>query len=67
MRYAWDLQHQYLRESGLERGPEGAFTRWLLHRLRLWDRSSAAGVDVIVANSGYIAERSARPGAATAW
>jgi glycosyltransferase involved in cell wall biosynthesis len=57
MRYAWDLQHQYLRESGLDRGLKGAFTRWLLHRLRLWDRSSAAGVDVIVANSGYIAER----------
>jgi glycosyltransferase involved in cell wall biosynthesis len=57
MRYAWDLQHQYLRESGLERGLKGAATRWLLHRLRHWDRSAAAGVDVLVANSGYIAER----------
>lgn len=57
MRYAWDLQHQYLREAGLERGLKGAYTRWLLHRLRLWDRASAAGVDVIVGNSAYIAER----------
>ena len=57
MRYAWDLQHQYLREAGLERGPKGAYTRWLLHRLRHWDRSAAAGVDVLIANSGYIAER----------
>ena len=57
MRYAWDLQHQYLRQSGIERGPKGALTRWLLHRLRLWDRSSAAGVDSLVANSGYIADR----------
>lgn len=57
MRYAWDLQHQYLRQSGLERGPKGALTRWLLHRLRIWDRASAAGVDVLVANSAYIAER----------
>ncbi len=57
MRYAWDLQHQYLRQSGMERGPKGALTRLLLHRLRMWDRSSAAGVDVLVANSAYIAER----------
>jgi glycosyltransferase involved in cell wall biosynthesis len=57
MRYAWDLQHQYLRQAGLDRGLKGAFTRWLLHRLRAWDRASAAGVDVLVANSAYIAER----------
>jgi glycosyltransferase involved in cell wall biosynthesis len=57
MRYAWDLQHQYLRESGLERGVKGAMTRWMLHKLRVWDRASAAGVDVLVANSSYIAER----------
>lgn len=57
MRYAWDLQHQYLRQAGLERGLRGAFTRWLLHRMRAWDRASAAGVDVLVANSTYIAER----------
>ncbi len=57
MRYAWDLQHQYLREAGMERGLKGAYTRWLLHRMRLWDRASAAGVDVVVANSTYIADR----------
>ncbi len=57
MRYAWDLQHQYLRQSGMERGVKGALTRMMLHRLRMWDRSSAAGVDVLVANSSYIAER----------
>ncbi|WP_431283246.1 glycosyltransferase [Humitalea sp. 24SJ18S-53] len=57
MRYAWDLQAQYLREAGLETGLKGAYTRWLLHKLRIWDRGSAAGVDVLVANSAYIAER----------
>lgn len=57
MRYAYDLQHQYLRESGNDRGLKGAITRWMLHRLRIWDRSSAAGVDVLVGNSSYIAER----------
>jgi glycosyltransferase involved in cell wall biosynthesis len=57
MRYAWDLQAQYLRNSGLERGLKSTLVRWLLHRLRLWDRVSADGVDVFVANSNYIAGR----------
>ena len=57
MRYAWDMQAQYLRESGMETGLKGAYARWQLHKLRHWTRSAAAGVDVLVANSGYIAER----------
>lgn len=57
MRYAWDLQHQYLREAGLTRGLQGAYTRWLLHRMRLWDRTSALNPDIVLANSSYIAER----------
>lgn len=57
MRYAWDLQHQYLRQAGLERGPMSLYTRWLFHRMRLWDHATADRVDAIVANSRYIAER----------
>jgi glycosyltransferase involved in cell wall biosynthesis len=57
MRYAWDLQAQYLRQSGLDHGLKGIYTRWLLHQLRSWDVSSANGVDVFVANSHYIADR----------
>jgi len=57
MRYAWDLQHQYLRQAGLDRGAKGAATRWLLSRLRAWDHASAARPDAILANSSYIAER----------
>ncbi len=57
MRYAWDLQHQYLRESGMDRGLKGAATRWLLGRLRAWDHASSARPDVILANSAWIAER----------
>lgn len=56
-RYAWDLQHQYLRESGLERGVKGALARVLLHRLRLWDARTANGVDGFMANSRFIARR----------
>jgi glycosyltransferase involved in cell wall biosynthesis len=57
MRYAWDLQFVYLREERLERGLRSFALRWLLHRLRLWDRRSAAGVDRFVANSRFIARR----------
>jgi glycosyltransferase involved in cell wall biosynthesis len=57
MRYAWDLQHEYLRHSGMDRGVKGALVRWMLHRLRAWDQASAARVDVVVANSSYVAER----------
>lgn len=57
IRYAWDMQHQYLRESGLYRGPTGAAARWMLHRMRQWDARTANGVDSIVANSRYVARR----------
>jgi glycosyltransferase involved in cell wall biosynthesis len=57
MRYAWDLQGQYLRETGTETGLKGLYVRWLLHRLRIWDSRTAAGVDVFIANSSYIARR----------
>ncbi|MBX2863558.1 MAG: glycosyltransferase family 4 protein [Leptolyngbyaceae cyanobacterium MAG.088] len=57
IRYAWDLQHQYLKQAGLERGPKGAITRLILHYLRLWDTTSANRVDRFVANSRFIAKR----------
>lgn len=57
IRYAWDLQHQYLAQSGLNRGFKSALVRYLLHRIRLWDARTANGVDVFVANSQYIARR----------
>ncbi len=57
MRYAWDQQHQYLRQSRTDRGLKGAYVRWLLSRLRQWDARTANGVDVFIANSHYIARR----------
>ncbi len=57
IRYAWDLQHQYLQQAGLERGPKGALTRLILHYLRLWDTTSANRVDRFVANSQFVAKR----------
>ncbi|HBM3142268.1 glycosyltransferase family 4 protein [Klebsiella pasteurii] len=57
IRYAWDLQHQYLRESGLNRGLKGILAKWILHKIRLWDVRTANGVDFFVANSKFIARR----------
>lgn len=57
IRYAWDLQHQYLRESGLDRGLKGWVAKWMLHRIRMWDVRTANGVDRFIADSGFIARR----------
>lgn len=57
IRYAWDLQHQYLKESGLEKGIKGWIARYVLHKIRLWDSRTANGVDHFTANSGFIARR----------
>jgi glycosyltransferase involved in cell wall biosynthesis len=56
-RYAWDLQNQYLRQSGLDRGLLGWIARRTLHRLRLADLRASAGVDHYIAISHYIARR----------
>lgn len=57
IRYAWDLQHQYLREAGLGKGLKGWLAKWILHKIRLWDYRTAHGVDHFVANSQFIARR----------
>jgi glycosyltransferase involved in cell wall biosynthesis len=57
IRYAWDLQHQYLNESGLARGIKGWIAKAILHYMRMWDLRTANGVDHFVANSDFIARR----------
>ncbi|MDO7908396.1 glycosyltransferase family 4 protein [Paenibacillus sp. JX-17] len=57
IRYAWDLQHQYLKESGLEKGVKGAFAKWILSKMRMWDYRTSNGVDHFIANSQFIANR----------
>ena len=57
MRYAWDLQHQYLQQSGLDHGLKSWLARWILHKMRIWDVRTANGVNYFLANSQYIARR----------
>jgi len=54
IRYAWDLQHQYLNESGLNRGIKGAIARIILHYIRLWDYRTSSGVDEFIAISKFL-------------
>ncbi|EOZ3690203.1 glycosyltransferase family 4 protein [Klebsiella michiganensis] len=57
IRYAWDLQHQYLKEAGLDKGVKGLLAKWLLHKIRIWDSRTVNGVDHFIANSHFIARR----------
>lgn len=57
IRYAWDLQHQYLKESGLDKKWRGLLARYFLHKMRIWDVRSATNVDHLIANSNFIARR----------
>ena len=57
IRYAWDLQHQYLHEAELEKGFKGWLAKMILHYIRMWDYRTANGVDYFIANSKFIARR----------
>jgi glycosyltransferase involved in cell wall biosynthesis len=57
MRYAWDLQHRYLRESTGKFGLKRLAARLMLHSIRTWDSCSGLRPDAIVANSAYVGRR----------
>ena len=57
IRYAWDLQHQYLKEAGLTKGIKAKVVRAMLHYMRMWDCRTSNGVDYFIANSNFIAKR----------
>ncbi|MBY0428374.1 MAG: glycosyltransferase, partial [Alphaproteobacteria bacterium] len=57
IRYAWDLQHIYLREANLTKGIKSVLARVILHYIRLWDYRTVHGVNHFIANSKFIARR----------
>jgi glycosyltransferase involved in cell wall biosynthesis len=57
MRYAWDLQRQYLKESGLDKGIKGVLVKAILNRIKKWDVATSRKVDYFIANSHYIKNR----------
>ena len=56
MRYAWDLQAEYLAGASLD-GLKGAWARSALHKLRVWDLAAGQRPDHFVANSRFVASR----------
>ena len=57
IRYAWDLQFQYLAESNLLWGLRSVVARWMLHKIRIWDARTPLAVDAFISCSRYIARR----------
>ncbi len=57
IRFAWDMQHQYLRESGLCTGVKSMMARLLLHYIRTWDLRTSNGVDAFATNSHFVGRR----------
>ena len=57
VRYAWDLEDQYLQEAGLDKGMKGIIAKQILRYIRNWDAKTANRVNYYVANSQYIRER----------
>lgn len=57
IRYAWDLQFQYLQQRDLTWGLRSMMARMVLHYIRLFDSLSADRVDVFAANSNHVARR----------
>lgn len=57
MRYAWDLQEQYLQDSGLNKGLKGIYAKYVLNKIKKWDVSNSVDVDFFIANSKHIAKR----------
>jgi len=60
IRYAWDLYFRYLKENNLKRGFKATILKYILHKIRIWDYSTANRVDYYIANSKYIAKRVAK-------
>ena len=57
VRYAWDLYHDYLTESGKRWGLKTWLARPTLHYIRLWDAVAANRVDAYLTLSHYVARR----------
>lgn len=57
MRYAWDLQHQYLKAPMFKGRIRRWTARWLLHYLRLWDVRSSLSASAYAVNSQFVGRR----------
>lgn len=56
IRYAWDMQNEYLSVSGFK-SVKALAARFVLHYIRQWDAAAGNRPDVLIANSKFIARR----------
>mgnify|MGYP002640846393 CR=1 FL=1 len=54
MRYVWDMYHEYTDRKSMFLKPPLAY---FVHKLKIWDHSTASRVDTFVANSSFISRR----------
>ncbi len=57
IRYAWDLESEYLYEAGLSQGIKYFLAKHLLKKIRMWDFISSSRVDYFISNSNFIGKR----------
>lgn len=57
IRYAWDLQDEYLAQTGYGSGVLGFLVRWTMAWLRWVDVRGSRTVSLFIANSSFIKER----------
>jgi len=57
IRYAWDMQNEYLAGEGITKGVKSWIVKIILHYMRIWDSHTANGVDYLIGNSRYITRR----------
>ena len=57
IRYAWDLQNEYLSETNLVHGIKSIIVRYFLYKIRIWDVVSSLAVDAFIANSYFVSRR----------
>ncbi|SHO80468.1 Glycosyltransferase [hydrothermal vent metagenome] len=60
IRYAWDLYFRYLEDNNLQKGFKATILKYILHKIRIWDYTTANRVDYYISNSNYIAKRIAK-------
>jgi glycosyltransferase involved in cell wall biosynthesis len=57
IRYAWDMEDQYLSHLNPLIRPMKFYIRYVLGKLREWDLKNSSAIDAFIANSHFVAER----------
>ena len=57
VRYAWDLYYEYEKIGALGSGIKKLFMKLWLHKMRIWDFTSAHRPDFLIADSNFIQKR----------